>query len=338
MSKFEKLIEYVVNEDMEKARELFHDLCVEKSRTIYENLLDEEELDEADDEDLDEAKDEDLDEAKDEVDESGKPWEKDDKDDVDEAKDEDLDESEEELDEDVYDQFGKAATNESDDEDLDEGMFGEEDDFSGDLAADDQMSDIQGGIEADQNGMGGIGEMEGDEDLEDRVVDLEGALDELEAKFSEIVDGGEYGDEDEEMGMEFGDEEGGMDDEFSMDGEGEDEFDMDSEEAPFEESMVREYKEKVTIPSGSKEVGAGGSVTQNNKSPIAQKREKGSIKLNTGDESGASDIQGVKSFADGMDPRTVGKKVGKGPKANAPTPQKKEKGASSKAILPKSHN
>ena len=46
-SKFEQLIEYVINDEEAKAKELFHDIVVEKSREIYENLMDEsEELDE----------------------------------------------------------------------------------------------------------------------------------------------------------------------------------------------------------------------------------------------------------------------------------------------------
>ena len=53
MNKFEQLIEYVINDDESKARELFHDIVVEKSREIYESLMDEaeqEELDEAEEE------------------------------------------------------------------------------------------------------------------------------------------------------------------------------------------------------------------------------------------------------------------------------------------------
>jgi len=47
MNKFEQLIEYVINDEEAKARELFHDIVVEKSRQIYENLMtQEEELDE----------------------------------------------------------------------------------------------------------------------------------------------------------------------------------------------------------------------------------------------------------------------------------------------------
>jgi hypothetical protein len=70
-SKFEQLIEYVINDEEAKAKELFHEIVVEKSREIYENLMTEEE----EEEELDEAKDEgdeELDEAKDEeeIDES----------------------------------------------------------------------------------------------------------------------------------------------------------------------------------------------------------------------------------------------------------------------------
>ena len=50
MNKFEQLIEYVINDEDQKARELFHDIVVEKSRTIYESLMQEEEdIEEAED-------------------------------------------------------------------------------------------------------------------------------------------------------------------------------------------------------------------------------------------------------------------------------------------------
>ena len=55
MNKFEQLIEYVINDEESKARELFHDIVVEKSREIYENLMAEEA-----DEDLEEDLEEDM--------------------------------------------------------------------------------------------------------------------------------------------------------------------------------------------------------------------------------------------------------------------------------------
>jgi hypothetical protein len=46
---FEQLIEYVINNEDAKARELFHQIVVEKSRTIYESLMDEDEQIDEDD-------------------------------------------------------------------------------------------------------------------------------------------------------------------------------------------------------------------------------------------------------------------------------------------------
>jgi len=48
--KFEKLIELIINENEEQARALFHDIVVEKSRQIYEDLMEAEEKDEAEEE------------------------------------------------------------------------------------------------------------------------------------------------------------------------------------------------------------------------------------------------------------------------------------------------
>ena len=62
MNKFEQLIEYVINDDEAKARELFHDIVVEKSRTIYEEMM-------AADEELEEAADEDMEEGAEEMEE-----------------------------------------------------------------------------------------------------------------------------------------------------------------------------------------------------------------------------------------------------------------------------
>ena len=68
MNRFEQLIEYAINDEEQKAQELFHEIVVEKSRQIYENIMAEEA-----DEDLDEAKDEeDLDEGEEEDDACGR--------------------------------------------------------------------------------------------------------------------------------------------------------------------------------------------------------------------------------------------------------------------------
>jgi hypothetical protein len=44
--KFEQLIDLIINENEEQARELFHEIVVEKSREIYENIMDEEMMEE----------------------------------------------------------------------------------------------------------------------------------------------------------------------------------------------------------------------------------------------------------------------------------------------------
>ena len=64
MNRFEQLIEYVINDEDSKARELFHDIVVEKSREIYENLMAEEADEDLEEgvEDIEEGADEDLEE------------------------------------------------------------------------------------------------------------------------------------------------------------------------------------------------------------------------------------------------------------------------------------
>ena len=45
-NKYEQLIEFIINDETDKARALFHTIAVEKSRDIYESLVAEEDLDE----------------------------------------------------------------------------------------------------------------------------------------------------------------------------------------------------------------------------------------------------------------------------------------------------
>ena len=186
-SKFEQMLEHLVNEDTDKAKELFHQLVVEKSREIYENIL-------ADDFTTEGPEDEEDDEA------------------VEEAKKDDED------DEEVDESFGFA---EGDDEE-DTGEIGGDagDDFASDM-------EIDSGDEGDEEGM------EGEGDIEDRVVDLEDALDDLRAEFEAL------------MGDEEGGDMGGMDDMGGDDMGGMD--DMGGEEE-LEDSFMREYVEKVGNP------------------------------------------------------------------------------------------
>ena len=61
-SKFEQLIEFVINDEEAKAQELFHDIVVEKSREIYENLMQEDEDEDLDKSEEDDGEEEELDE------------------------------------------------------------------------------------------------------------------------------------------------------------------------------------------------------------------------------------------------------------------------------------
>lgn len=64
--KFETLIDLIINEQDEKARELFHEIVVDKSREIYESIMDEEVVEEA--EAVEEAAEEAVEESMDEGD------------------------------------------------------------------------------------------------------------------------------------------------------------------------------------------------------------------------------------------------------------------------------
>jgi len=254
-NKFEEMLERLVNEDRNGAEELFHEIVVEASRDIYEQLLSEEA-----DEEVDEATDEDLDESDDELDES-------DDEDLDESDDEDLDES--------------------DDEDLDEGFFGEGDPVD-DIMGDVEMpADDEGGMDMDMD-MGGDDDMgmDGEEgDVEDRVTDLEDELEALKAEFEAMMGdeaGGDEGDMDmdgdEEMPMDMDSEEGDDEEEteeaFAFEAEDEDEDEVSETRTPKSNTeMMREYTDKVA-PAKMGDNGA------NAKSTVAGKNDMGGTTAN----------------------------------------------------------
>ena len=189
------MLEKLVNNDREGADSLFHEFVIEKSRGIYEKMLEDDmkdlEVDEATDEEVDEAsEDADVEEAKDEE--------------VDEASDDEevKEESDEEVDE-ASDEDVEEATDEKTDENFDE-ITPEADPMGGD-AADDMIDDM----EADDDGEEDKGD---DEEIEDRVVDLEDALDDLKAEFEKMMSDksdDEDGEDDDaaDMDMDMGDEE-----------------------------------------------------------------------------------------------------------------------------------
>lgn len=63
-SKLEQMLQHLINEEKDKAEEIFHELVVAKSREIYENLLDDDIQveDQDDEEEVDEASEKDEDE------------------------------------------------------------------------------------------------------------------------------------------------------------------------------------------------------------------------------------------------------------------------------------
>ena len=230
-NKFEKMLELLVNEDKAAAEELFHEIVVEKSRDIYESLLeDEAEVDEADDEAVDES-DEDLDEAD----------------------DEEVDESDEDLDENFsLDTFEVEADDEP---------------FGGDKT-DDLANDL--GMEMPgEEGDDDMGDAEDDADVEDRVEDLEDALDDLKAEFEKMMagdDDGEEADDDAEGDMDAEEEP----EEEAMAFEAADEEVEEATDEEVEEGeksateTMREYVEKVTATMGDNGVNGKSAVAKPN--------------------------------------------------------------------------
>ena len=213
-NKFEEMLERLINEDKTGAEELFHEIVVEKSRSIYENLL-AEEYDEEDDE------------KDDEVEEGS-------------YKDKDEDDEDEDMEEGFdLDEFEVAE--EEPEEDPMAAMGGDETD---DLEMDVDMDDSEDEMSADEDG---------DEEIEDRVVDLEDALDDLKAEFEQMMSD-EDGDEDEGDEEDEEDGEEGEDDDVDMDVDVDAGEEEDNEEESFDPTdqvaTMREYVEKVTAKMG----------------------------------------------------------------------------------------
>lgn len=207
MNQYEKLIEFIINEQEDQARELFHQIVVEKSREIYENLIDENDFEESVHGSGDQVEElvQDI-----EVDQQGLP----------------------EAEDDVMDM------------DMDDETGGDEEGDEMDMDPD-AASDEFGGDEEGEEG-----------DIEDRVMDLETALDELKAEFDQLM----------------------------SDNDGDGDHDMqDHEMETGDEEMVREYVEKVAMPSNKSEggeVGAGKSAAVNKQSTVAKSNNMGGTTSN----------------------------------------------------------
>ena len=181
MNKFEQLIEYVINDEEAKARELFHDIVVEKSRAIYEEMMEEETVEESE---------------------------------------EQIDEESTHAEDDKAEKAGRKVTKDIEYDDkkdkMDEGM---DDAQMGGDQADDLIDDIEveeEGLSMEAEG-DDMGEEMADADIEDRVVDLEDKLDELMAEFEALMGDQGEADVDTEMDMEVDSDDGMTDIEVADD-------------------------------------------------------------------------------------------------------------------------
>ena len=213
-NKFEQMLEKLVNEDKAGAEELFHEIVVEKSRDIYESLLESD----LEDEEVDEATDEEVDESDE---------------DLDEANDEEVDESDdEELDEDFnLDEFEVEA-------DPMDAMMGD--------------MEVDGG-EAPAMDMDMGGEEESDEaridDLEDALEDLKAEFDKMmSGDDSDDDDGEDAGDMDMDMDMDSSDDDA-EEEAIAFETTDEEVDEAETADKSATETM-REYVEKVSATMG----------------------------------------------------------------------------------------
>lgn len=208
MNKFEQLIEFVINDDEKNAKALFHEIVVEKSKDIYEEIMSEESETEKDDHAVKGHKNESLEEspagnalqmAYDKVyDFVGK---------YDDAALEYLDDKAPIFQQmfDKYDGELDVMASKLDADTLNQ-VMDELNDVAFDLKSGVLESDLGGSqvddlideVEAEEEGvrmededeeieMIDVDDDDDDEDLEDRVVDIEDKLDELMGEFEELM-------------------------------------------------------------------------------------------------------------------------------------------------------
>ena len=278
-SKFEQMLEKLVADDRTAAEEIFHDIVVEKSRSIYEGLLEDDikdiEVDEASKED---SKDEETTEAsKEDKKEDEKVEEKA----SDESKE---DEAVEEASKDDSKEEETKEEESKDEEATDESFLDAEQtelapaEAHGGDATDDMVGDIEMPAGDENNDDSENGE----EEIEDRVVDLEDAIDDLKAEFEKMMGDKEEGDDDDSEGEE-GEEEKEDEAFVSQDAEGETvEVAPELGDQPAVESKsnapksaseeIREYVNKVSVSH------TDGS--DSSKSPVAGKNDMGGTASN----------------------------------------------------------
>ena len=172
-NKFEQLLELLINEENDKAEALFHEIVVEKSRDIYEGLA------ETKDNDSEEKVEETTEEKVEET-----------------AKDEAVDEGEEvEIEEDSEDKKDETVEEES----IEEVGGDATDELVKDISAEEEG---EGEMAADEMGDEMDAEQGEEGDTEERVADLEDALDELKAEFEKMMSGDKGEEEEKEESLE----------------------------------------------------------------------------------------------------------------------------------------
>ena len=265
-SKFEQMLEKLVADDKTAAEEIFHNIVVEKSRSIYEGLLEDDikdiEVEETSKEESKEKSDETTEASKEDKKEDEKVEEK-----TEDTKDEETTEaSKDDAKEDEAVEEASKDEESKDEDTTDESLVDVQDseapavetpvvpaEMGGD-ATDDMMGDI----EADKGEEDKEGDADHDgEDMEDRVVDLEDAIDDLKAEFEKMMS--DKGDDEE--GDDDAEDKGEEEAIISQDAEGETEVApvlAPEEVAPAVESKesapksateeIREYVNKVEAP------------------------------------------------------------------------------------------
>jgi len=264
MSKYEQLIEYIINEDEAKARELFHQIVVEKSREIYESLIDEQDLEEVGGNQVDQMVDEIT------TDEEG----------MDEAEEMDIEvDSEEDGEE---DEDGMDAGDDGMDAGDDEMDMGDDGDIEGRVMdLEDALDELKAEFDS----------LMGDDGMDDGM-DMGG---------DDGMDMG--GDDGMDMGMgDEGDEEmpegqyGMM--EAAKKSKKEEMLKDKKAKKMTEAEWIREYVEKIGEPFPGKntetgEVGAGGTASLNTKSVVAGKNDMGGTAANIAKGGAESDPSGT---------------------------------------------
>ena len=291
-SKFEQMLEKLVADDRTAAEEIFHDIVVEKSRSIYEGLLE----DDIKDIEVEETSKEDSKEEK--TTEASKEDKKEDEK-VEEKTSEESkeDEAVEEASKDESKEEETKEEESKDEEATDESLLDvEQTEVAPVEAGGDATDDMVGDIEAPAGDMdNGDDSEKGEEEIEDRVVDLEDAIDDLKAEFEKMMHDKEDGDDAEDKGDDAEDN-GDKEEEAVVDqsAEGETvEVAPELGEQPAVESKnnapksaseeIREYVNKVAVSHND-----GSDST---KSPVAGKNDMGGTSSNIakgGEEKGSS--------------------------------------------------